>query len=138
MAPPGRGRLQQTESTINLGGVAKSLQQWWTGRPSAFVRTPKVTGRTAAPTLYIVMCVAIPVYTSLVAIARAYAGNWMVASWPFLNAVASGYAFARFIGPRQAWEDLVAGFAIRLAWAQRRADQGTERAPEYLSAQENS
>jgi hypothetical protein len=98
---------------INLGGVAKSIQQWWTGRPSAFVRTPKVTGRTAAPTLYIVMCLAIPVYTILVAIARAHAGNWTGASWPLLNALASGYAFARFIGPRQAWEDLAAGLAMR-------------------------
>ena len=98
---------------VNLGGVAKSLQQWWTDRPSVFVRTPKITGRTAVPTLYIVMGMAIPVCASLVAMVQMHAGNRARAVFGFVSVLAFVYAFARFIGPRQAWQDLAAGIAMR-------------------------
>src|SRR5256885_1060029 len=38
---------------VNLGGVLKSLEQALTGRKTPFGRTPKVSGRTAAPALYV-------------------------------------------------------------------------------------
>src|SRR5262249_34892872 len=39
---------------VSLGGVMRSLAQAFTGQRSAFGRTPKVTGRTAAPAGYVV------------------------------------------------------------------------------------
>ena len=39
---------------VSLGGVFGSLKQACTGRRSAFARTPKVVGRTAAPPSYVI------------------------------------------------------------------------------------
>ena len=60
---------------VNLGGVARSLHQWWTGRHPVFARTPKVTGRTAAPAFYIVASLAVPVWTAIVGSSWLYHGQ---------------------------------------------------------------
>ena len=49
----------------NLAGVLGSVQQAVTGRRSAFKRTPKVSGRTAAPPIYVVLPYAALVYLSI-------------------------------------------------------------------------
>ncbi|HYY35025.1 MAG TPA: hypothetical protein VE867_01510, partial [Candidatus Binatia bacterium] len=98
---------------VNLGGVAKSLHQCWTGQPPIFGRTPKVPGRTAAPPVYILTNMAIVTFLLGVAGFRVYNSLGDAAVFPLLSAVALGYALFRLVGIRHAWEDVVAGVALR-------------------------
>jgi cellulose synthase (UDP-forming) len=96
---------------VNLGGVAKSLQQWWTGKATPFARTPKVPGRTAAQPIYIVMPAAIAICTLALGIDDLFNRAWFLAGFALINAVSFGYAFFRFIGVGEAFEDLGVTFA---------------------------
>jgi cellulose synthase/poly-beta-1,6-N-acetylglucosamine synthase-like glycosyltransferase len=107
---------------VNLGGVINSLRQWWIGQAPAFVRTPKVTGRTAAPALYIIAAILIPICAYLVGLWDLVQGRWSYAVFGFFNATLYGYSLARFIGLRPGWEDLVAN------WRARRAADGATHA----------
>jgi hypothetical protein len=98
---------------VNLGGVIKSIRQWWTNRTSAFIRTPKVAGRTSAPPLYIVMVLLIALGTCVTGTIAVETGKWTQAAFLFVNALGFGYAFVRFIGPRAAFEDLAIATAPR-------------------------
>ena len=98
---------------VNLGGVAKSIHQWWTGRPSPFTRTPKVPGRTSAPPFYIFLVLAISAGASVVTAIRFYGAAWVWGALGFLNVYMLVYAFLRFVGLRYAWEDVRADIATR-------------------------
>ena len=114
---------------VNLGGVAKSVEQWWTGRQTPFVRTPKVSGRTAAPALYIVLTWAIIWYACVEALIDLRDGKYLHGWFALLNAVIFGYALVRFVGIMRAAEDVLANFKLRVrsAWAQRRPERGRAR-----------
>jgi cellulose synthase (UDP-forming) len=91
---------------VNLGGVCKSLHQAWTGRRSAFGRTPKIPGRTAAPALYIVTAVAILLYCGIESVLELLDQRWARALFLVVNALFFGYAIVHFIGLREAAKDL--------------------------------
>ena len=102
--------------TVNLTGVVKSLRQAITGARSAFARTPKVPGRTAAPAAQIIMpALILPcVVVSCVRII-AHSG-WAYGAYGILNFVCLGYALYSYVGIRAAAEDIAASAAMRFGW----------------------
>lgn len=94
---------------INLGGVFKSIEQAITGRQIPFGRTPKVTGRTAAPPLYIVAEYALLSLGLFGGIVDAAHGRWGHALFSLANSAMLAYAIAQFIGFAESREDLVLG-----------------------------
>jgi cellulose synthase (UDP-forming) len=103
---------------VNLGGVARSLYQGCTGRRSAFGRTPKVEGRTAAPRLYIVAELVILVYCTLRGVTDMAAGLYLHALFALINAALLGYALRWFVGLRATAEDI--GLRVNVARLVRR------------------
>lgn len=91
---------------VNLGGVWQSLRQAWTGRRSAFGRTPKVEGRTAAPPAYILAEYAMLAWWLAGAAAEWHQARPLHALFALGNAVFLHHAVHTFIGHRHAWEDV--------------------------------
>jgi cellulose synthase/poly-beta-1,6-N-acetylglucosamine synthase-like glycosyltransferase/peptidoglycan/xylan/chitin deacetylase (PgdA/CDA1 family) len=91
---------------VNLGGVLKSLHQACTGRRSSFGRTPKVPGRTAAPVGYIVAEFVLLSWWTFGAVMELDHGRWLNSVFGAVNVIFLLYAIIRFIGARQAREDL--------------------------------
>lgn len=98
---------------VNLGGVAKSLQQAVTGKRIPFGRTPKIRGRTAAPPLYIVVTYLLFAHWMIGAGVDIISDRWMHGIFAFINAAFLLYAIAAFVGFRHSIEDLTAGLAQR-------------------------
>jgi len=91
---------------VNLGGVAKSIQQGLTGRRIPFGRTPKVASRTPAPPLYLLATlILIALWTTGAAFDYA-ASRWSHAALAGANAAVLAYALSRFIGWRCCIADL--------------------------------
>ena len=61
---------------VNLAGVIKSVPQGVTGQKIPFARTPKVTGRTAAPAIYVVLPYVIIGFSIFTAIRDYQQGKW--------------------------------------------------------------
>jgi cellulose synthase/poly-beta-1,6-N-acetylglucosamine synthase-like glycosyltransferase len=91
---------------VNLGGVAKSLYQACTGRRSAFGRTPKVEGRTAAPRFYVATELAILFYCLVRGVLDLASGLYLHAAFAFINGALLAYAVGSFVGFREALEDI--------------------------------
>lgn len=103
---------------INLGGVAKSLHQAATGRNTPFGRTPKITGRTAAPRLYVAATLGILAYCACFGVLDMENSRWVHGGLMMLDAGFLWYALRYMIGLREAAEDLGlarAGEAVRSA-----------------------
>jgi cellulose synthase (UDP-forming) len=113
---------------VNLGGVVKSIHQWWTGRQPVFARTPKVTGRTAAPAVYILTSLALPVWTSSASILWMSKGQPGRALFSFVTTLIVLSGPVHLIGIRGLCEDLVANVAM---WT-RKAQAGPARHPRQL------
>lgn len=94
---------------VNLAGVLKSLQQAITGNKIPFARTPKVTGRTAAPALYVALPFLIVGFSILTAIRDVTQQNWGNAIFATFNALMALWAIVAFIGVRAAIVDFVLG-----------------------------
>ena len=103
---------------VNLAGVFRSIYQLCTGRKSPFGRTPKVTGRTLTPALYLLAEFGLLAAWLSCAAADALHGRPLHAAFALGNTLFLGYAIRRFIGFRESWADL--GFAWR-QWLPRRA-----------------
>jgi cellulose synthase/poly-beta-1,6-N-acetylglucosamine synthase-like glycosyltransferase/peptidoglycan/xylan/chitin deacetylase (PgdA/CDA1 family) len=91
---------------VNLGGVLRSVQQACTGRRSTFGRTPKVVGRTAAPAGYVLAEAGLLGWWTFGALMELEAGHRLNGLFAFANAVFLLYALVRFVGFREACEDL--------------------------------
>jgi cellulose synthase (UDP-forming) len=89
----------------NLAGVLNSIHQALTGRRSAFKRTPKVAGRTAAPPAYVVLPYAALAYLSLAVLWDSLSGNFLHAALSVGNIFLLAYAVRTFIGWRATRED---------------------------------
>lgn len=94
---------------VNLAGVLKSMQQGVTGEKIPFARTPKVTGRTAAPALYVVIPYLIIGFSALTAWRDFTVGNWGNAAFAGFNAVMATWATVSYIGVRASIVDAVLG-----------------------------
>jgi cellulose synthase/poly-beta-1,6-N-acetylglucosamine synthase-like glycosyltransferase/peptidoglycan/xylan/chitin deacetylase (PgdA/CDA1 family) len=103
---------------VSLGGVLCSLRQACTGKRSAFARTPKVTGRTAAPAGYIAAEATLFLSWLFGAGTELYFRHRLNAAFSLCNATFLLYAFLRFVGVRAACDDLAPlGQAVRQRWA---------------------
>ena len=95
---------------VNLAGVIKSFQQMLTGEKIPFVRTPKVSNRTAAPALYVLVPYLIVAF-SLFTLYRDVVGqNWGNAIFAGFNALMAAGAIRAYIGLRNSAVDIWLGF----------------------------
>src|SRR3989454_11443865 len=91
---------------VHLGGVLRSVQQACTGRRSTFGRTPKVVGRTAAPAGYVLAEAGLLGWWTFGALMELEAGHRLNGLFALANAAFLLYALVRFVGLREACEDL--------------------------------
>jgi cellulose synthase/poly-beta-1,6-N-acetylglucosamine synthase-like glycosyltransferase len=91
---------------VNLGGVWQSIRQAWTGRRSAFGRTPKVEGRTAAPAAYLLAEYAMLAWWLVGAASEWHHARPLHALFALGNAVLLHHAVHTFIGHQHAWDDV--------------------------------
>jgi hypothetical protein len=90
---------------IHLGGALKSLRQKLNGQKSAFQRTPKVSGRTRAPRIYIGLEYALILFLLAFAAMDGVSGRWIAGLFATLNAGLLLYAIHRFIGFPESIDD---------------------------------
>jgi cellulose synthase/poly-beta-1,6-N-acetylglucosamine synthase-like glycosyltransferase len=100
---------------VNLGGVMKSLEQAVTGKRIPFGRTPKVSGRTGVPTLYVAAAYALAVLCFGLATHDMHYRRWNAATFHLGNGLVLAYAIWSFIGVRESIEDVRAGVLARMA-----------------------
>ena len=81
---------------VNLGGVFKSIWQFFTKNKIPFSRTPKVMGQTLAPPKYVFFELALCFYCFLSALVDGIYGLWLNASFALLNGFILVYAFYAF------------------------------------------
>jgi len=91
---------------INLGGTLLSLRQAITGRKAPFGRTPKVTGRTAAPGGYVLVEYGVIAASAMLGVVHAVRGEFLAAGFGALYVAFGVYAMVRFVGLRASAEDL--------------------------------
>ena len=99
---------------IVMGGVLKSFQQIITGTKIPFSRTPKIPGRTAAPALYSLIAVIMPVAFAYCAAHQYILGHDSKVVFALINMAMSTYALVFFVGVKAAFEDIFAGVRSRL------------------------
>jgi cellulose synthase (UDP-forming) len=90
---------------INLAGLLKSLYQGMTGRQSAFVRTPKVPDRTAAPAVHVLIPTLIFICIVASTAKAMAAGGWAYGVFGIINAFSLGYAILWYVGI-EGWRDV--------------------------------
>jgi cellulose synthase/poly-beta-1,6-N-acetylglucosamine synthase-like glycosyltransferase len=91
---------------VNLGGVVKSLQQVLLGRKTPFGRTPKTTGRTPAPALYVLGVYGFIALTAVAALTEAEARHWWHAGFALATLALATYGAITFVGVRTAITDV--------------------------------
>ncbi len=91
---------------VQMGGVVKSLHQAITGAKTPFGRTPKVSGRTAAPRFYVVTELALLAFFVFSALMDLLLENWANVVIAALNAAVFYFVVARFMGWRASTKDL--------------------------------
>lgn len=99
---------------VNLGGVIKSLHQGLTGKKIDFCRTPKISGRTASPPLYLLATFALFAYCLVSVPVDVSAGRYMHGAFAGINAAFFGYACTFFIGWRAGMENIMAAFSRKV------------------------
>lgn len=100
---------------INLGGTLRSLHQAVTGKKSAFLRTPKVVGRTGAPGGYVLAEYALLAASLIMASVHLWRGNTLAAAFGLIYVGFAMYAIVRFMGLRESAEDFLAWLSPRTA-----------------------
>jgi len=121
---------------VHLGGVLLSLRQAWTGKKSAFGRTPKILGRTAAPPLYLALEYGILAQWMVGALIEFLHHRPLRGGFALGNAVLLAYAIVCFIGLRESWTDFARITRIRVWGATRlreRTSSSASRAPAWTS-----
>ncbi|HEY3340267.1 MAG TPA: glycosyltransferase family 2 protein [Propionicimonas sp.] len=94
---------------INLAGVLKSMQQALTGEKIPFARTPKVSGRTAAPGFYVLVPILIVAFSAFTFWRDFTAQNWGNAAFAAFNAILCAWAIVAYIGIGNALADMGLG-----------------------------
>jgi len=101
---------------IMIGGILKQFQQMITGKKIPFGRTPKVSGRTAAPALYCLIELALLSYCSYYTVHHMVNLEFSQALLSAINAGFMLYALVHYMGIKATLEDVFAVF-IR-SWKQ--------------------
>lgn len=90
---------------VALAGVAESVVQVITGRKTSFIRTPKVEGRTAVPSIYIIFYLLVLSYMFSCLVGAILSKEYWAVLSPGVNAFLVLYGIARFIGLGNAFRD---------------------------------
>ncbi|MEI7669061.1 MAG: glycosyltransferase family 2 protein [Pseudomonadota bacterium] len=93
---------------IMIGGVLKQFQQMITGKKIPFGRTPKITGRTAAPAIYCFIELALLSYCTGNAFNHLYNNEIGLSICAILNSSFMIYALVKFMGVKATLEDMFA------------------------------
>jgi cellulose synthase/poly-beta-1,6-N-acetylglucosamine synthase-like glycosyltransferase len=93
---------------INLAGVLRSLRQIITGRKSSFGRTPKVGNRTSAPARHVALQFGLLAATVAAALWALLTSHGWLGTFCVFNTACLLYGLVRFVGVREAWQDLTA------------------------------
>lgn len=91
---------------VNLGGVLKSIHQGLTGASTPFARTPKVSGRTSAPRLYVGLEAALAGSWLMGGVFSVLQGHPTVGGFALAHGLLLAYGLFRFIGWKAFREDL--------------------------------
>jgi cellulose synthase (UDP-forming) len=91
---------------VNLGGTLRSLYQACTGRRAPFARTPKVTGRTAAPGAYVALEFLLLGLSLAMAVSDMILGHWISGAMSAVYGAFMAYGITVFIGWRAGLDDL--------------------------------
>ena len=91
---------------VHLAGVFKSIHQGLTGKRIPFGRTPKVSGRTAAPAWAVLSIWGMTLWCVLSAGVGVATGRWINATGAAVTGAALAYAAVAFIGLREGLEDI--------------------------------
>ncbi|WP_271671125.1 glycosyltransferase family 2 protein [Bradyrhizobium sp. CCBAU 51627] len=97
---------------INLAGVYSSVEQIMTGRKSAFARTPKIEGRTAAPASHLISLAILLITAVVSALLNLWSGNLLFFGFSAANVAFFLYGFGRLIGWREALVDVKVGIGL--------------------------
>jgi cellulose synthase/poly-beta-1,6-N-acetylglucosamine synthase-like glycosyltransferase len=109
---------------VVLGGAWQSVQQAVTGKKAGFSRTPKITGRTATPTIYLAALYGIFFFCALSVFGNAIVERYYYAAFSLLLMSAYLYGLTRYLPFKAARQDFVTAQRERLqiwrsAWAER-------------------
>jgi cellulose synthase (UDP-forming) len=96
---------------INLAGVYRSVEQIVTGRKSAFARTPKIDGRTAAPATHLLALIALLSTAVVSAAMNLWFGSLLFFGFSAINAGFFLYGLVGLIGWHETLEDIKMSFA---------------------------
>lgn len=96
---------------MNLAGVLKSLQQAATGRKIPFARTPKVTNRTAAPAIFVLLPWLIALVFFAAGLVHVLEQTWGGLAFSLVSGVLALIGAAAFVGPRNTVTDTRLGLA---------------------------
>lgn len=99
---------------IATGGVLKQFQQMITGNKIPFGRTPKVSGRTAAPALYCLLELAMLAIFMLSVVSSAMSAEWTKFAVSAANAALFAVCLYRFLGVKAMLQDMTAPVRSRL------------------------
>lgn len=91
---------------VNMWGTGKSLWQAITGQKNAFARTPKVKNRTIAPLPFVLVPVAITVWSTSTLIADILSGHYLHAVFAGINASTTLWALVALYGLHHAVVDV--------------------------------
>ena len=94
---------------VNLGGVFKSVEQAFTGKHIPFARTPKIEGRTAAGSSYIIFSYVLLVQFLLGGMYSIIKDHLFLGCFSLMNAAILLYAIIIFIGLKESVEDVMQG-----------------------------
>jgi glycosyl transferase family 2 len=92
---------------VHLGGALKSMQQAIVGTKIPFRRTPKISGRTRTPALYLLLELAMVLSSTGLALYYASQIRWIAGSFALANAALVLYGIKQFVGFSEMTEDLV-------------------------------
>lgn len=95
---------------VNIAGTLKSLQQSFTNEKIPFARTPKVSGRTASPGIYVLAPYVIIIFSLVVVWLDFQAQNWGNLAFALFNAILASWAVVAYIGIWNSLVDMWFGF----------------------------
>lgn len=91
---------------VHLSGAVKSLQQAWTGQKTPFQRTPKISGRTRAPKVFVVLEYTGVLYGLGLSVYYGLQGRWVSGAFMLANVGLLLYGIVRFLGLKESLADL--------------------------------
>ena len=94
---------------VNLGGVSKSVEQAFTGRHIPFARTPKIEGRTAAGSSYIIFSYVLLAQFLFGGTYSILKDHLFLGCFSLMNAAILLYAIIIFVGLKESFEDVMQG-----------------------------